>query len=94
MKSKDIRLVPTCAECPEQYDAYDPAGNPVGYIRVRWGICAAWCTIIDGAYDKCVYSKNVRGWWKFNSEFERKFHLWRIRRAFAKCLSKPRGNNF
>lgn len=33
----DIRLERTCYACPEQYDAYDPDGRQVGYLRLRHG---------------------------------------------------------
>lgn len=32
-----IKLVLTCGACPEQYDAFDEAGNKVGYLRLRHG---------------------------------------------------------
>lgn len=92
MKGKDIDLICTCATCPEQYDAHDSAGNPVGYVRVRWGYCEAWCTISDSD-DRLVYGRKIRGWWNFHSVCERWIHLRRVRRAIAKYLSKTRSNN-
>lgn len=43
----EIRLEKTCDAFPEQYDAYDTHGNTIGYVRVRWGWCAAWCPDSD-----------------------------------------------
>mgnify|MGYP006278182037 CR=1 FL=1 len=36
--NKRVRLVETCAACPEQYDAYiDGESSPSGYLRLRHG---------------------------------------------------------
>ena len=83
MKTKAIRLICTNEECPEQYDARDSDGNLVGYVRVRWGRCEAWCTA-GSSEDRIVYSKRVRGWWNFNNALERWIHLRRVRRAMVK----------
>ena len=32
-----IKFVQTSPACPEQYDAFDEAGNQVGYLRLRHG---------------------------------------------------------
>jgi prevent-host-death family protein len=37
LTADDISLVETCYACPEQYDAYDPDGRQVGYLRLRHG---------------------------------------------------------
>lgn len=35
---KGYTFVETCSACPEQYDVYDPQGNQVAYVRLRWGM--------------------------------------------------------
>lgn len=59
----DIRLVETCGACPEQYDAFDPSGKLVGYLRLRHGeftvnhpecggtLILSGCTVGDGCFD-------------------------------------------
>ena len=37
LTADDIRLDQTCGACPEQYDAYDPDGKQVAYLRLRHG---------------------------------------------------------
>ena len=37
LTADDISLTQTCGACPEQYDAYDPDGKQVGYLRLRHG---------------------------------------------------------
>ena len=86
MKARDIRFERICDECPEQYEAYDSDETIVGYVRIRYGHCEAWCP--DAAGDSKVYGKKVRGWWSFRSELERMIHLHRIRRAIARWWNR------
>ena len=87
MKAKDVQLMPLGAECPEQYAAYDPDGKQIGYIRVRWGHCVAWCP--DERSDNEVYASELKsGWWKFGSNQERKRHLRRIKAAIAAWVNQ------
>jgi len=32
-----LRLEQTCGACPEQYNAYTPEGEKIGYLRLRHG---------------------------------------------------------
>ena len=87
MRAKDVQLMPLGAECPEQYAAYDPDGKQIGYIRVRWGHCVAWCP--DESSDDEVYASELKsGWGKFGSNQERKQHLRRIKAAIAAWVNQ------
>ena len=81
MKARDIGFDRICYECPEQYEAYDSFGNLVGYVRIRYGRCEAWCP--NAGSDVKVYNKKIRGWWNFRSELEQLIHLHRISQAIA-----------
>jgi len=90
IKAKDVILVKTCDACPEQYDAFGPSGKQIGYIRVRWGRCAAWCP--DAGSDDEVYAVELKsGWWNFGSNKERKKHLRRAKAAIADWASDEEG---
>ena len=82
MKAKDIRFIRISDVCPEQYEAYDADGNQVGYIRIRWGYCIAWCP--DEKSDDEVYTAELQnGWGGFGSNKERKRHLRKVKSAIA-----------
>lgn len=81
MFARDITFKCLSTEAPEQYNAYDPQGNLLGYVRVRWGFCTAWCPDCGGMDE--VYSAEVRGWWAFASNRERKNHFREIKRCIA-----------
>jgi hypothetical protein len=54
----DIRLERTCFACPEQYDAYDPDGRKVAYLRLRHG----WFKVdMPGVGGETVYSAEPAG---------------------------------
>jgi len=44
----DVRLVQTCGAAPEQYDAFDMAGKPAGYLRLRHGHFTVSFPDVDG----------------------------------------------
>lgn len=82
MNARDIRLVQITGEYPEQYKAYDHNGNQIGYVRIRWGYCVAWCP--DESSDTEVYvAKLKNGWWNFGNNREQKKHLRRAKAAIA-----------
>lgn len=79
----DVTFVQICDECPEQYNAYGPDGNQIGYIRVRWGWCCVWCP--DAGSNEEVYAAALKnGWWSFGSNKERKKHLRMAKAAIRK----------
>lgn len=82
MKAKDIQFECIYDECPEQYEANDAAGNLVGYVRIRYGFCEAWCP--DTGSDDKVYSRKICGGWSFGNALERWIHLHRISKAIAR----------
>jgi len=59
----NIRLVRTCAACPEQYDTF-LGDMEVGYIRLRWGELTVRCPDYEG---QIVYSHD------FNEEYKGSF---------------------
>lgn len=77
-----IRLVQIEKEYPEQYYVYDSRGNKIGFIRVRWGYCIAWCPD-EGGEDEVYAARLKSGWWSFGSKREQKKHL---RRACAAII--------
>ena len=89
LKAKDINLVRIEVDCPEQYEAYTPDGGRVGYIRIRWGYCIAWCPDAGGKDE--VYAAELKcGWWNFGSNKERRKHLRRAKDAIAAwCNEHP-----
>lgn len=87
MNAKDVQILSLGTECPEQYAAYDPGGKQIGYIRVRWGYCVAWCP--DESSDDEVYASKLKsGWWEFGSNRERKRHLRRIKGVIADWVNQ------
>lgn len=87
MNAKDVQILSLGTECPEQYAAYDPGGKQIGYIRVRWGYCVAWCP--DESSDDEVYASKLKsGWWEFGSNRERKRHLRRIKAVIADWVNQ------
>lgn len=89
MVSKDIVFTQISDAFPEQYDAHDNAGNVVGYVRIRWGWCAAYCPDAGGSDE--VYTVNLRhGLSCFASGKERKRHLRRAKACIAAwCNDHP-----
>lgn len=83
MKRKDVILVKTCDSFPEQYDAYGPYGKVIGYVRIRWGFCCAWCPDA-GANDEVYASKISFGCGGFGNKWSRRIHLWAVRGAISK----------
>lgn len=82
MKASDVRFVKLTTECPEQYDAIGTDGNLIGYVRVRWGFCTAWCP--DAGSDNEVYTAKLKqGWWSFGSNKERMRNLHKVRAAIS-----------
>lgn len=85
----DIRLDQTCGACPEQYDAYDPAGKQVGYLRLRHG----WFTVdmpdVGGVQ---VYSAQPDGDGMFTDE-ERDGYLRAAREKIAETLNAAAGRS-
>lgn len=71
--AKELKLVQTCAACPEQYDVfYD--GDLVGYMRLRHGTFRAEC---PGPGGDLVYLSGVMGSDAgcFQNDDERKMNL-------------------
>ena len=58
LTADDISLVQTCGACPEQYDAYDPDGRKVAYLRLRHGY---FTVEMPHAGGKRVYSAEPSG---------------------------------
>jgi hypothetical protein len=58
LTADDISLTQTCYACPEQYDAYDPDGRKVAYLRLRHGCFAVDMPAVGGA---TVYSAEPAG---------------------------------
>lgn len=82
-KGFDVRL--TCESFPEQYDVYRK-GKITGYIRVRHGMCWAFCPDAD-IDSECVYEASV-GYGEFTNGEERKYHMGRIMDAINKWYRK------
>ena len=86
MNADDVRLVKTCEACPEQYDAVGPAGEPLAYLRLRWGSFTVRCPDVAG---EVVYDVGVGGdlTGAFRSERQREAALRRARRIIARWHS-------
>ena len=89
IKASDIRLVQTCEAFPEQYDAYAPDGNIVGYLRLRWGYFTVYCPDCEGAEVYC--DESVNGWGYFFSNKERKKGLRKAKAVIAAWCNKNPG---
>ncbi|HTE22621.1 MAG TPA: hypothetical protein VK674_06295 [Candidatus Limnocylindria bacterium] len=66
-----IRLVQTSPVSPEQYDAFDEAGNRVGYLRLRHGCFRVEVPDVGG---KGVYDAHPKGDGMFQQD-EREYFL-------------------
>lgn len=80
-----VRLEQTCYACPEQYDAFDPNGNMLGYLRLRHGNFTVECPDVGG---KLVYSTQPQGEGAFYEE-EREFYLKEAVNAIKKFHGMP-----
>ena len=89
IKAADIRLVKTCEGFPEQYDAYDPSGNLVGYLRLRCGCFTVECP--DACEEEVYRDDEADGWGAFFSEDERLRPLDRAKEAIAMWCNKNPG---
>lgn len=83
----DIRLERTCYACPEQYDAYDPNGRKVAYLRLRHG-----CFTVDMPHTggQTIYSAEPSGDGIFAAD-ERDDYLREARERIASYLSASDG---
>lgn len=81
-----IRLVQTCAACPEQYDAYI-GDRFVGYLRLRHGYFRA-----ENAAREIVYEDHPRGDGSFDSADERRVQLNRACDAILKDIAGNGGD--
>lgn len=79
MKIDDIRLIRTCEACPEQYDAFDQAGNQIAYLRLRHGYFTVKCPDVGG---ELVYSGEPSGDGRFEDK-ERGEYLFAAKTAIA-----------
>lgn len=66
-----LKLVCTCAACPEQYDVFNAAGTQIGYLRLRRGHFRADVPDVGG---ETVYEADTKGDGVFETE-ERILHL-------------------
>lgn len=65
-----IKLVSTCAACPEQYDAFI-GERQVGYLRLRHGVFTVECPDVSGVE---VYNAAPEGDGMFDDD-ERDYYL-------------------
>jgi hypothetical protein len=87
LTADDISLTQTCYACPEQYDAYDPDGRLVGYLRLRHG----WFTVdMPDASGTEVYSAQPAGDGLFAPD-ERDDYLRAARERIASYLNAAGG---
>lgn len=84
----DIRLERTCYACPEQYDAYDPDGRKVAYLRLRHGY---FKVDMPGVGGQTVYSAEPAGDGIFDGG-ERDDYLREARERIALFLSAADGS--
>lgn len=80
-----IKLVQTCAACPEQYDAFLD-GKQVGYLRLRHG---TFRVDYPNCGDETIYSALPKGDGMFEDD-EREYYLYEALRAIKKRLAKDR----
>jgi hypothetical protein len=86
LTADDIRLDETCGACPEQYDAFDPDGRMVGYLRLRHG----WFTVeMPDVGGTEVYSAQPLGDGLFEPD-EREGYLRTAREKIAEHLNAVR----
>lgn len=83
MPGTEVRLVQTCAACPEQYDAFI-GGRQVGYLRLRHG----WFTVeVPDVGGELVYSAETIGDGAFDVS-ERDMHLGAAKAAIvSRCTA-------
>jgi len=89
VRPDQIELVETCSCSPEQYDAF-LAGEPVGYLRLRYGYFAVEC---PGPCDGVVYDWDVSEhdpWLPRFTEADRIVQLQKAREAIADWVNKRR----
>ena len=89
MKANDIHLIRTCEAFPEQYDAIDPQGNAVGYLRLRWGFFTVFCPDCEGQEVYCEDNANGRGY--FSSNTARKKALRKAKAVIAGWCNRHPG---
>lgn len=88
LKSKDIRLVQSSEAFPEQYNAFDPQGNVVGYLRLRWGFFGVSCPDCEG--EQVYLNDAVNGDGFFFSNTARKKALRKAKAVIAAwCNEHP-----
>lgn len=81
-----LKLVQTCGACPEQYDAFTPEGEKIGYLRLRHG----YFRVDFVPTDETVYSASPAGDGCFDWE-ERDYYLGEACNALIKrYLSQDR----
>lgn len=78
----DITLELTCYACPEQYDAYDPHGHQIGYLRLRHGAFTVEMPDVGG---RLVYEAEPQGDGRFTDE-ERPRYLLAAKQALCAAL--------
>lgn len=89
--SEQMTLQETCFACPEQYDAFDAAGNYVGYLRLRHGRFTAEAHL-EGQARTVVYEARTNGDGRFDDD-ERDRHLTLAVEAILKVVrEQPRPN--
>jgi len=87
LTADDIRLEQTCYACPEQYDAYDPDGRKVAYLRLRHGYFTVDMPYVRGT---TIYSAEPSGDGMFTPD-ERDDYLREARERIATHLAAADG---
>ncbi len=89
MVINDIDFRETCGGCPEQYDAFDPYGRQIGYVRLRWGHLYAEYPYVGG---EVVYEFQYEDGWlgMFPSDEDRQLHLNMIAIALKRRMAQDR----
>jgi hypothetical protein len=86
-----LDFVQTCCACPEQYDVYRQ-GHRVGYVRLRFGILAAYVPTFSLVPERLVYKHSFYDddeWLgEFHNEAERQRYLEEIAGAIYSRLKK------
>ncbi len=79
-----IKFVQTSPACPEQYEAFDEAGDQVGYLRLRHG----WFRVDFPQHSgDTIYEAHPSGDGSFDDE-ERSFFLQQAFNAIERKLSR------